>query len=102
MTAEKQLQALKWVAATFGGSIVGLVIWGATLTADVKQLRGEVTDLWAKYNEAEKEKTGAMAEFAAFKQEIRNMKEAAENEQKNEFLKLFFNKNKSDEGSQKH
>lgn len=90
MTPVKQLQAIKWVAATFGTSIVGLVIWGATITSEVGQMRSELDDIWEKYNLVEKEKTEALAEFAAFKQEVKDMKAAVENEKQNELFKLFF------------
>lgn len=97
MTAEKQLAALKWVAGTFGLAIISLVIWGATITANVEQLRGEVDELWVNYNAELKAKEKYLEDFAAFKQEIKDLKKAAEAEQQNNFLKQLFKHQQNEE-----
>lgn len=60
MTAQKQLEVIKWIAGTFGVSIVSLVIWGATLTSENKQMRTEMDDIWSKYNTTIEQRTAAI------------------------------------------
>ena len=90
MTAEKQLRALEWIVSTFGLSLIGLVIWGATLHADVISLKSQMKATWGNYNDMLKEKQVMMSEYSKLEQRVENIEKNKESEDQNNMLKKLF------------
>ena len=90
MTAEKTIQALKWIASTFGLTLVSVVIWAATIHADVISLKSQMKATWGNYNDMLKEKQLMMSEYSKLEQRVANIEKNKESEDQNNMIKRLF------------